>query len=67
MKKTEKYDQVAESAIGLPQAVVGTALVPAVVREIPPVPGGGSYTFDEESWAWVSNDPVVETPVTTQE
>jgi hypothetical protein len=26
-------------------------------REIPPLPGGGSYTFDETSRAWVSNDP----------
>lgn len=27
-------------------------------REIPVPPGGGSWTFDESSWKWVSNDPV---------
>lgn len=27
-------------------------------RDIPPLPGGGSWTFDESKWAWVSNDPV---------
>jgi hypothetical protein len=26
-------------------------------REIPPLPGGGSWTFDEDKWAWVSNNP----------
>jgi hypothetical protein len=28
----------------------------AAAREIPPLPGGGSWTFDEFAWAWVSND-----------
>jgi len=27
-------------------------------RAIPAIPGGGSWTFDEEQWAWISNDPV---------
>ena len=27
-------------------------------REIPPPPGGGSWTFDPDNWQWVSNDPV---------
>jgi hypothetical protein len=26
-------------------------------RTIPPIPGGGSWTFDESQWAWISNDP----------
>jgi hypothetical protein len=26
-------------------------------REIPLPPGGGSWTFDEAQWKWVSNDP----------
>jgi hypothetical protein len=26
-------------------------------REIPPLPGGGSWHFDEEAWKWISNDP----------
>jgi len=26
-------------------------------RDIPPMPGGGSWAFDEHQWAWVSNDP----------
>jgi hypothetical protein len=26
-------------------------------REIPPMPGGGSWTFDYEMWEWVSNAP----------
>lgn len=26
-------------------------------REIPPIPGGGSWTFNEAQWAWISNDP----------
>lgn len=29
----------------------------APAREIPVPPGGGSWTFDETKWAWVSNDP----------
>lgn len=27
-------------------------------REIPPIPGGGSWTFDYQAWVWVSNHPV---------
>lgn len=27
-------------------------------RVIPNPPGGGSWTFDEVSWAWISNDPI---------
>jgi hypothetical protein len=26
-------------------------------REIPPIPGGGSWTFDYDQWEWISNDP----------
>ncbi|MDK6078927.1 hypothetical protein [Massilia varians] len=26
-------------------------------REIPPMPGGGSWTFNEAQWAWISSDP----------
>lgn len=26
-------------------------------RAIPPMPGGGSWTFDEDQWAWIPNDP----------
>lgn len=26
-------------------------------RPIPRPPGGGSWTFDERAWEWVSNDP----------
>jgi hypothetical protein len=26
-------------------------------RPIPPIPGGGSWTFDYNAWEWVSNDP----------
>lgn len=33
----------------------------AAAREIPMPPGGGSWRFDEQAWAWVSNDPA---PVT---
>ncbi len=33
-------------------------------RVIPPIPGGGSWTFNEEQCAWISNDPApAETPV----
>jgi hypothetical protein len=31
-------------------------------RPIPPLPGGGSWTFDETSWKWISNDPVPAEP-----
>ena len=31
-------------------------------RPIPPLPGGGSWTFDEAAWAWVSNDPTPPEP-----
>ena len=27
-------------------------------REVPVPPGGGSWTFNETLWKWVSNDPV---------
>lgn len=33
-------------------------------REIPTPRGGGSWTFDQAAWEWVSNDPV---PVPTDE
>lgn len=34
------------------------------IRVIPPIPSGGSWTFNEEQWAWISNDPApVESPV----
>jgi len=26
-------------------------------RDIPVPPGGGSWTWDEAAWKWVSNDP----------
>ena len=29
----------------------------AQAREIPVPPGGGSWTFNEAEWKWVSNDP----------
>jgi hypothetical protein len=29
----------------------------ATERVIPNPPGGGSWTFDETSWQWKSNDP----------
>jgi hypothetical protein len=33
-------------------------------RVVPPIPGGGSWTFNEEQWAWISNDPApAEVPV----
>jgi hypothetical protein len=31
-------------------------------RAIPPLPGGGSWRFDEPSWAWISNDPSPQAP-----
>lgn len=34
-------------------------------RAIPPMPGGGSWTFDEDQWAWIPNDPTpAQAPVT---
>lgn len=65
--KKETYDAVAAGAVGLPQAVVGTTLMPEVARTIPNPPGGGSWTWDEASWTWTSNDPAVETAVNTPE
>jgi hypothetical protein len=32
-------------------------------RPIPPLPGGGSWTFDETAWAWISNGPTAQVPV----
>lgn len=29
----------------------------ASALDIPVPPGGGSWTFDEVKWKWVSNDP----------
>ncbi|KQZ34297.1 hypothetical protein [Massilia sp. Root1485] len=39
-----------------------TPVASTSAREIPTPPGGGSWTFDEESWEWISNDPVPEPP-----
>jgi hypothetical protein len=41
-----------------------TQTAPPDTREIPPPPGGGSWTFDRDNWEWVSNDPV---PAPTEE
>lgn len=30
---------------------------PTDTRPIPPLPGGGSWTFDETARKWISNDP----------
>lgn len=30
----------------------------SIAREIPPMPGGGSWRFDEAAWEWVSTYPV---------
>jgi hypothetical protein len=36
-----------------------------IKRAIPTPPGGGSWTFDEAEWKWISNDPAPEdTPAT---
>ena len=29
------------------------------MRDIPPPPGGGSWSFDDAKWEWVSNDPAL--------
>jgi hypothetical protein len=36
-------------------------------RPYPRPPGGGSWTFDEESWSWKSNDPQPEEPADAQQ
>lgn len=40
-------------------------------REIPPPPGGGSWTFDRAVWEWISNDlspvPANEVPTAAAE
>ena len=41
-----------------------TTLASTLAREIPTPPGGGSWTFDEASWKWISNDPIPELPAT---
>jgi hypothetical protein len=37
---------------------INTAAAGAETRDTPPLPGGGSWTFDPVKWIWVSNDPV---------
>jgi hypothetical protein len=59
MKKT---DQAAANAAGVPEGPATKLL-----RDIPNPPGGGSWTWDEPSWSWISNDPAVDTEVTTPE
>lgn len=27
-------------------------------REMPPIPGGGSWRFNEADWKWESNNPI---------
>jgi len=38
-------------------------------RPIPPLPGGGSWSFDEAAWEWISNDaaPAEQVAVTPSE
>ncbi|MDN4057124.1 hypothetical protein QPK31_02690 [Massilia sp. YIM B02769] len=41
-------------------------------RPIPPLPGGGSWRFDDATWDWISNDvapaeQAAETPSEPQE
>jgi hypothetical protein len=35
---------------------------PTNTRPIPPLPGGGSWIFDDVAWRWVSNDPAPQAP-----
>lgn len=59
------------AAESTPAAVFETA--PAETRDVPPLPGGGSWTFNEATWEWESNAPAAmgdaaaETPSTTKE
>lgn len=59
------------AAESTPAAVLAAA--PAETREVPPLPGGGSWTFNETTWAWESNAPAAvadaaaDTPSTTKE
>lgn len=38
-------------------------------RDIPPMPGGGSWTFDETTWSWIDNHaaPVASTEPSNNE
>jgi hypothetical protein len=60
---SKRTDQAAAAAAGIPETATPAPLPEA--REIPNPPGGGSWTWDGENW--ISNDPVVETAVTTPE
>lgn len=60
-------DTASSAAAPLSSEVAAAATITAVpvielavptVREHPPLPGGGSWTFNEETWQWDSNDPV---------
>jgi hypothetical protein len=62
----KKNDQATAAAAGT-QEGPATEAARTEAREIPNPPGGGSWTWDEPSWSWISNDPVVETAVTTPE
>jgi len=49
-----------------------TELIKQEGRAIPPLPGGGSWRFDEAAWEWISNDvapaeQAAETPSEPQE
>lgn len=35
-------------------------IAPALARDIPKPPAGGSWRFDEAAWAWVPNSPATE-------
>jgi len=41
-----------------------TELTKQETRPIPPLPGGGSWHFDETAWEWISNDPAPAAPAT---
>lgn len=49
---------IPETAAELAPAAVLEA-APAETREVPPLPGGGSWTFNEATWAWESNPPAI--------
>lgn len=31
-------------------------------RPIPPLPGGGSWRFDESAWSWIATDLAAQAP-----
>ena len=60
MSKTEQQSAGAVEIAGSLEAVSVAGTSGAVERDVPPIPGGGSWRFDEAAWEWIKPAAAVE-------